>query len=195
MVYGDVRVLRIYHHAFHRLPEKVFWMLHHILVDRAIVSYKDSNGFFASATSSARLLPCAGNSAGISHYQARVQAADVNPKLQGCCADNAYQLTREELTLDIPSVLRKVSTAIRLDRPRQSGAKALQIIPTIPVNDLGKHSGTNKRNCLNIVPYQLHHEVSRLCIRTEPFRLSLIYEWWVPQNELLWTLWCSIIVD
>ena len=85
-----------------------------VLIDRVVAGQQHGQAFVVPPAAAARLLPTAGDRAGIVHQQRHVERADVDAQLQRVGGRHAAQLAAEQILLDLRAAR---SAGSRRDRP------------------------------------------------------------------------------
>ena len=165
---GDVRVVRVHHRLLRVLREEVFGVGHQVLVNRRVPADEKDQRILALSAGPARLLPQAGDRAGIPHEEAGVEAADVNAELECVRARHAENLLAHEFLLDLAPLLRQVAAAVGAHRLRQLPRHWPEPVAAVLENQLRCEARAHKRDRLHPLLDERGHQVDRLPERTAP---------------------------
>ena len=117
----DIGVLRVHDRVFRGLGEKVFGVAQQVLIHRIVAGQQHGQAFLVPPAAPPGLLPRAGDRARIVHQQGHIQRADVDAQFQCIGGGDAAQPPLEQILLDLPPFLRKVSAPVGSHLARQTG--------------------------------------------------------------------------
>ena len=95
-----------------RLGEEVVGVAQQVLVDRVVAGQQHGQAFVVPAAAAARLLPTAGDRAGVIHQEGHVERADVDAQLERVGGRDAAQVAAEQILLDLAAFIGQVAAAI-----------------------------------------------------------------------------------
>ena len=148
--------------------QKVGGVFHQELVDGQIVGNQNGQRVFRTPSGPPRLLPDAGDAPRKTNDQGGIEAADVDPKLQGIGAGHTQQFTLEEQLFNIPPFTGQIAPAIGSDHLGQGRAFLSQLFPDITIQQLRMHPGPREPDHLVPSSNQLHHQVFSFGIAASP---------------------------
>ncbi|GBC97077.1 hypothetical protein HRbin16_02896 [bacterium HR16] len=170
-------------HLFHRLSEEILRVAHQVLVQRVVLRHEDNHRFPVAPPRPARLLPCAGDTAGVACHHHHIQSTDVHPQFQRVGADYTQQFTVEKPAFDLAPLLRRVARTIRHQSFLQLGGAPFRQLVSIAQYQLGGHArfGENQRAPARF--RQRGHDGSALHIGAQSLK-ALADNGWIPQYKI-----------
>ena len=150
----DVQVVRIEQGVFRGLMQEVVRVADDILVDGRRGRHKEYDAGALAPSRAPRLLPRAGNGAGISAQNAGIQRADVDAQFKGVGGHHRVNLPGAEAALDFPSLGGQVSAPVAPHASRVAQGVAHQILQVFRQH-LHRQPGAGKGDGLDAV-FQQH---------------------------------------
>ena len=121
-------------------------MVDNVLVNRGILRNKNDGGFPLFSSHPSRLLPEARYGTWVAREDAEVKITNINTKLQCICGDDRLDLSFEQVTLQLPSLVRQKTASIGL----YYLFKLRPLIDDRPVETLYLLPGTAKADSANV---------------------------------------------
>ena len=133
----DVWIGRRYAGTLVALAEERLRVSHEVLVEGVVLRDENAEGALAGASAASGLLPCAGDGAGVSGQDGRVEGSDVDAQLHGGGGGQSEQPALEEVALDLSAVFGQVAGAIGGDAFGDDGVGWPELVARVHVEELG----------------------------------------------------------
>ena len=180
-----VGVLRRDEGVLHRPAVEELRVAHEVLVEGVVTGDEDRQRRLAATAAAARLLPRAGDAAGVAGEHRGVQAADVHAELQGVGGGDAEQLTLAQPLLDAAAVLGHVVSAVGREAVGQHGLLLGHHVTRRAEDELRRAARAHKGDGADTGPRGLGEEAGGLAVGLLTDARLGVAEGRVPEEEAL----------
>ena len=180
---GDVRVVEVDDGLFDAAREQQLRLVHEVLVERVLAGHEHGPAV-PLAAGPAPALAEAGHRSREPGDQRDVEAADVDAELERLCGDDGVELVREQASLDVAALLRRVAGPVRHDARRgAAGVAVLQAAAHVAVHQLRRLARGRERDDPRSCQHALGRHVARLRERAAPRARGGVFERRVPEHH------------
>ena len=155
-------------------------IVHIVLVERVVVPYQEAYGTGSAPAATPRLLPGAGNAAGITGKDGSFQVSDIYTQLQCIGRHHAQQLSAEQVLLYFPPVFGQISGAVRF---YQLSLVFIQVVSAVHVDQFGKLAGTGESKAADVLPDKLGKQAGGFAVTAAAGCFFLVNNRRIPENE------------
>ena len=194
VVHEDVQIFRIDQRVFRGLAKEVIRMSNHVLIQRAGGGHHNQQRGVAPATGPARLLPGAGDGAGIAAQHAGVQLADVDAQFQGVGGNHGGDPARPKLPFDFPALGGQIAAPIPPNPARVAQRIPHQILQ-IAHQHLHRQSGTGEDDVRNVVFQKIGGDVPGFGNGARPNAQLGVYHRRIVKHHVAFPGRCAVFVD
>ena len=180
-----VGVLRRDEGVLHRPAVEELRVAHEVLVEGVVTGDEHRQRRLAATAAAARLLPRAGDAAGVAGEHRGVQPADVHAELQGVGGGDAQQLTLAQPLLDAAAVLGHVVGAVGREAVGQRGLLLGHHVTGRAEDELRRAARPHKGDGADTGPRRLGEEAGGLAVGLLTDARLGVAEGRVPEEEAL----------
>ena len=185
MAVQDVGVRRRDEGVLVRAAKEEVRVAHQVLIQRIVPGHQDAQRGLLSSTAPSDLLPGAADAAGVAGQNGRVQIADIEAQLQGVGGGHPQQLTAEQGTLDLPTLLGEVASPVRTDPVHQLGSGLCELVADGHVHQLNLPSCSREGERPYALFKKAAEQLRALGYRALASRFGLINQRGIPEQEFL----------